>query len=150
MTGRMRWGLAACLMLGCSRAPGADPQAIPVRIGALELRAELAADGPSRERGLMFRRDLAADAGMLFAYPRAGPRIFWMQNTYLPLSVAFLDERGVILNLEDMEAFDATTLHRSRGAARYALEVNQGWFERHGVHAGDRVEFRLPEEAIAP
>jgi uncharacterized membrane protein (UPF0127 family) len=69
-----------------------------------------------------------------------------MRNTQLPLSIAFIDANQRILNVEEMQAFDDKTIHQSRGPARYALELNQGWFAQYGVKAGDPVEFTLPAD----
>ncbi|MBI3891745.1 MAG: DUF192 domain-containing protein [Candidatus Wallbacteria bacterium] len=91
--------------------------------------------------GLMFREKLDPDAGMLFAYPVTQPLTFWMKNTRLPLSIAFLDSEGVVLNIEDMAPFDDKTMHHSKGAAKYAIEVNRGWFQKRAIVSGDRVQF---------
>ena len=85
----------------------------------------------------MFRRSLDADAGMLFVFPVPQAASFWMKDTYIPLTIAFLDENGRIVNLADMEPFDTGTLHRSEGMVKYALETNRGWFVEHGVGPGD-------------
>jgi len=100
----------------------------------------------------MFRTDLGADEGMLFCFPAAEIRSFWMRNTPLPLSVAYLDEAGRIVQIEDMEPFDERS-HPSRVPAPFALEVHQGWFRRKRIRVGDRVEglqevFRRP--SLAP
>jgi len=94
--------------------------------------------------GLMFRSDLPEEEGMLFVYDQPRRRCMWMKNTLIPLSAAFLDADGAILNLEDMEP--QTTLgHCSNGPVLYVLEMNQGWFARHGVRAGGRIDLsRLP------
>ncbi len=95
--------------------------------------------------GLMYRKSLGESSGMLFVYEQPGPWRMWMKNTLIPLSVAFLDTRGRVLNVEDMEP-ETETAHGALGAAAYALEMNQGWFRRHRVRAGDKVEGldRLP------
>jgi hypothetical protein len=108
------------------------------------LTLEVAADPLSRERGLMFRRELAEGSGMLFVYLRPMPLALWMRNTFIPLSAAFVDEAWRIVNIVHMQPFDETTIHRSAGSALYAIEVPLGWFERHGVVAGDSVDLRLP------
>ena len=75
------------------------------------------------------------DHGMLFVYPNSAPRSFWMENTSIPLSIAFLDETGRVLNIENMTPHDRTGVP-SAGSAMYALEMNRGWFERNGVQVG--------------
>ena len=111
-----------------------------------ELTVELARTVAERSRGLMFREEMAEDRGMLFAFggeTRAG---FWMKDTKIPLSVAFIASDGLVLETQDMEPL-STGLHRPAEAYSYALEVNQGWFGRHRLGAGDRVEIPADVEA---
>jgi multidrug resistance efflux pump/uncharacterized membrane protein (UPF0127 family) len=105
--------------------------------------AELAATPEHRERGLMFRTEVAEGSGMLFVFAAEMELSFWMRNTFVPLSIAFLDAAGTILNVEDLEPLDET-MRRSAGPARYALEVPQGWFAARRIGAGQRCELRLP------
>lgn len=112
-----------------------------IRVGGVLLKVEIADTPLSRQRGLMFRENLPEDEGMLFVFERVDYLSFWMKNTLIPLSIAFIDAEGKIVQMEDMEPLDEQTHHRSVRPALYALEVNQGWFERHGVQIGDRVEF---------
>lgn len=93
----------------------------------------------------MHRRDLQADGGMLFVFPDEAPRNFWMRNTPLPLSIAFLDSEQRIINIDDMAPFTDTP-HPSLAPARYALEVHQGWFAERGITAGALCEFALPAD----
>jgi len=88
----------------------------------------------------MFRKKLEPNSGMLFVYPREMPLRFYMKNTYIPLDIAFIDENGTILNIEPMTPLDETVI-ASKGLARYALEVNQGFFDKEGIKPGDRVRF---------
>lgn len=104
-------------------------------IGDHRLQLEIAATPQARTEGLMFRRSMPADHGMLFVWERDDHQAMWMRNTYLPLSVAFIDSAFRIVNIADMEPH-TTRLHHSHGPVRYALEVHQGWFERHGIRAG--------------
>ena len=109
-------------------------------VGKQRIEAEVANDDDSRGFGLMYRNSLPDGRGMVFVYPATAQRLcMWMKNTLIPLSVAFLDEEGRILNIEDM-APQTEENHCAKGAARYALEMNRGWFVRHGIKAGDRVE----------
>ncbi len=93
------------------------------------------------QQGLMFTEDLPADEGMLFVFQRERILDFWMKNTPIPLSVAFIDRKGRIVAIERMEPLDEQTMHTSRVPAIYALEMNAGWFQEHGVKVGDMVEF---------
>jgi uncharacterized membrane protein (UPF0127 family) len=111
----------------------------PLTIGTVKLQAEVANTPGQREIGLMHRFSLAPDHGMVFVFPAPEPLSFWMRNTYIPLSIAYMDANGVILNIEDMAPQD-DTMHWSRGAAQYALEMRKGWFRERGVRAGDRVQ----------
>jgi len=111
---------------------------VSLAIGKHVLVAEVAATPQSRERGLMFRYSMKDDEGMLFVFPEPQRLSFWMKNTPLPLSIAFLDADGVILNIRDMMPF-STDGHASAGDALYALEMNRGWFAQRGLGAGDRV-----------
>ena len=101
--------------------------------------AEVAATVPSRTIGLMRRFSLLPDHGMLFVFDEPQPLAFWMKNTYIPLSIAFIGRDGRILNIEDMAPQTEMT-HDSRGPAMYALEMKKGWFTQFGIGAGDRVE----------
>tara|TARA_Y100000310_G_C20505614_1_gene726261 strand:+ start:625 stop:912 length:288 start_codon:yes stop_codon:yes gene_type:complete len=86
----------------------------------------------------MYREHLDENCGMLFAFPVSGQRSFWMRNTYLPLSIAYLNEGGRILNIEDMVPLDEYGI-RSKGSSLYALEMDKGWFRRYGIRPGDIV-----------
>ena len=127
--------LAALLAL-----PGlADPLVTyPLKIKGHSVRAELADSEEARMTGLMFRNSLPENSAMLFVYDREERSAMWMKNTYVPLSVAFIDRRGVILNIEDMEP-QTLDSHASAGPAKYALEMNRGWFKRRGIKKGDKV-----------
>jgi uncharacterized membrane protein (UPF0127 family) len=108
-----------------------------------ELTVELARTAAERGRGLMFREVLPEERGMLFVFGHETKAGFWMKDTKIPLSIAFIASDGLILETQEMEAL-SEALHRPARAYSYALEVNQGWFERHGLGAGDRVE--IPAE----
>ncbi len=112
---------------------------VELTIGKAKLRAEVAADNNTRTVGLMNRFSLQPDHGMLFVFAQSQPLAFWMKNTYVPLSIAYIDAQGVILNILDMKPHDEST-HPSAGAALYALEMKQGWFKDRGIVAGNRVE----------
>lgn len=104
-----------------------------------ELTVELARTPAERRRGLMSREELQEDGGMLFVFPQDTTTGFWMKDTLIPLSIAFIAGDGAILDVQDMEAL-SEELHRPPEPYRYALEVNQGWFQEYGFEIGDRVE----------
>lgn len=138
---RVRVGLLCLGVLAASDVDAADT----VTIGANghRLLAEVADTPEARTRGLMHRTALPADQGMLFLYPDDGHHCMWMRDTHLPLSVAFLDGRRVVLNVAEM-APQTDTLHCAARPARYVLEMPAGWFDRHGVGVGTRLDFQVP------
>lgn len=111
-----------------------------LRVGGHEVRAEVADREAERRQGLMGRDSLPKDHGMLFVYPEQRTLSFWMRNTRIPLDIAFIDQRGTIVDIQTMEP-QTEELHRSREPAMYALEMAAGWFGERGVEVGDRVEF---------
>ncbi len=147
--------LAAALLAlsgaGCGAESPARVRRLPTRDlsivksdGArVALKAEIAADDPDRERGLMHRTGLPDGEGMLFVFDRDQPLSFWMKNTLLPLSIAYIATDGRILEIHALRPGSLAPV-RSGRAARYALEVPLGWFDRVGVGVGDRVELPPP------
>lgn len=108
-------------------------------MGMYRIEAEVAASEENRELGLMFREKMAANHGMLFVFPAAQRECMWMKNTLLPLSVAFLDDRGVIVNVEEMQAKTLNN-HCSTKPVRFALEMNAGWFKQRGFGPGMQLQ----------
>jgi uncharacterized membrane protein (UPF0127 family) len=113
-----------------------------ITINGHKLSTEIATGLDGHMCGLAFRHKLPADRGMLFAYARDQILGFWMKDTYLPLSIAFIDGDGTILEIHDMAPLDTGPRYISKSPARYALEVNQGWFADHDITVGDRVELK--------
>ena len=111
---------------------------LDLRVGDARLKAEYARTPDERERGLMERTEMPADHGMLFRFDDFRRHCLWMKNTPLPLSAAFMDESGRIVDIIDLEPL-STAIRCSREPGRYALEVNQGWFDRHQTGIGDQV-----------
>ena len=107
-------------------------------VGMYRIDAEIAADQENRMQGLMHRRSMAAQQGMLFVFPQEDRHCMWMRNTFIPLSVAFLDRDGRIINIEDMQP-QTENNHCAAKPARYALEMNLGWFARKAIKAGTRI-----------
>ncbi len=129
---------AAALLLTALAARAELPE-IALTIGGHKITAEVASTDEQRSLGLMHRRMLPENRGMLFVFPDTRPLSMWMMNTYVPLSVAFIDNDGVIVNIADMKPL-TTDSHSSTRPAKYALEVNQGWFAKRGIKPGARVE----------
>jgi len=115
-----------------------------ISINGHPLAVELATTPKARVCGLSKRVNLPENHGMLFIYPTAGPRRFWMKDTQIPLSIAFLDDTGRILSIQRMTPMQTNERYYSPQPVRYALEVNQGWFADHGIGVGDIVEMKLP------
>ena len=109
-----------------------------LKAGKHLIRAEVASTEAQREQGLMFRRELPKNNGMLFVFDRPARSCMWMKNTALPLSVAFIDANGTILNIEKREPFTLDS-HCSKGWSRYALEMNKNWFAKNGIKAGSKI-----------
>lgn len=117
----------------------AELPTIALSVGGHTLTAEVASTELQRSQGLMHRRMLPENRGMLFVFPHVERHGMWMMNTYIPLSVAFLDGDGVIINIEDMTPH-SRDVHPAARPARYALEANRGWFAKRGIKPGAKVE----------
>lgn len=108
-------------------------------IGDKRIAAEVADDTPERTIGLMFRQNLAPDSGMLFVMPRAEKASFWMRNTLIPLSIAYISPEGVILEIHDMKPRDETPIPSTFRNIAYALEMDKGWFAKNGILGGEQI-----------
>ena len=115
-----------------------------ISIKGYTLTVELAATPSSRGCGLSHRDELPKNQGMLFIFSDRRPRNFWMKDTFIPLSIAYLDDSGQIFSIQDMVPLQTDEQYPSLQPASYALEVNQGWFRGHGIKAGDVVKMELP------
>jgi uncharacterized membrane protein (UPF0127 family) len=117
----------------------AQPPLPTVRLtaGIHVITAEVAGDYTTRAAGLMFRERLAPNHGMLFVFEDKSPQCFWMRNTALPLTIAFIEDDGTIVQLTDMAPFNESN-HCSQQPVRYALEMEKGWFAKRGLAAGRR------------
>jgi uncharacterized protein len=133
----MRFVLLVLPLLASTQAQAQMPR-IELNAGIHRIDAEVAADQQNRMQGLMNRRNMASNQGMLFVFTHPDRHCMWMRNTLLPLSVAFLDEQGRILNIEDMKP-QTENNHCAATPASFALEMNQGWFASKGIKAGQRI-----------
>jgi uncharacterized membrane protein (UPF0127 family) len=115
-----------------------------ISIKGYTLTVELATTPAARACGLSHRGELPKNRGMLFIYPDLRPRSFWMKDTKIPLSIAFLDDCGQIFSIQDMTPMQTDKTYPSSRPAGYALEVNQDWFGNNGIKVGDVVEMKLP------
>ena len=137
--------LFATLLASAALTSRAQTQAQPelpitkLSIGGKSIRAEVADEEHERAAGLMFRRELADDSGMLFIMPQIGPVAFWMRNTELPLTIAYIGPNGAIMELHDLEPFNERSVPSSFPHIAYALEMPRGWFTKNNIWPGERV-----------
>ena len=127
---------------------GGGPQSLPqvdVHIGPATLHTEIASTPRESEIGLMYRRSMPDNDGMLFVLP-VGSAQFWMKNTLIPLSVAFLDKNGTVLEIHDMKALDETITRSNSDMVAYAIETNLHWFDLNGIKPG--VKISPPPDAL--
>lgn len=111
---------------------------VTLSAGMHNIVAELARTPAQQQAGLMMRTEMAAHEGMLFVFDELSTRCFWMKNTLLPLSIAFIDDDGTVVNIADMKPRSEAS-HCSERPVRFALEMNQGWFAKRGIKAGFRI-----------
>ena len=116
----------------------AEMPVMELTAGFHRIEAEVAADSQNRQIGLMNRKAMPPQRGMLFVFTEKNTHCMWMRNTFLPLSVAFLDDEGKILNIEDMKPLTEDN-HCAGAPARFALEMNRGWFAGKGIKPGQRI-----------
>jgi len=117
----------------------AETSLLHLQISDYTVIAEVSNTPEAREQGLMYRKHLRGNHGMLFIYPEPGVHGMWMKNTSVPLSTAFLDEQGVIINIIDMIPFSEER-HHADAPAKFALEMPIGWFNKRGIKPGAKVE----------
>ncbi len=139
MTFIRRAGIAGLIVFALSAVvQAASLPVIRLTAGAGSLEVEVASNKSQRSLGLMNRASMPESHGMLFVYPAPAYFCMWMKNTKIPLSVAFIDAQGQVINIEDM-APQTETNHCTQRNATYALEANRGWFAKHGVVAGSQI-----------
>lgn len=115
--------------------PQMDLQRVELTAGMYRIHAQLAQLPQQREVGLMYRKEMPQTEGMLFVFETPGVQCFWMKNTILPLTAAFVADDGTVVNLADMKP-QTTDSHCSDKPVRFVLEMNQGWFKSHSIKAG--------------
>jgi uncharacterized membrane protein (UPF0127 family) len=126
---------------GCASAqesPQMNLQRITLTAGFYQIDTQLALTPEQHATGLMFRKEMPQQEGMLFVFPSPSKQCFWMKNTILPLTAAFVADDGTIVNLADMKP-QTTDSHCSEKPVRYVLEMNQGWFAKKGLKAGSKL-----------
>ena len=139
--------IAVALVLGwhvtasAQDAPQTDLPRTTLSVGMYQINAQVAAKPEQREIGLMFRKDMPQHEGMLFVFENPSRLCFWMKNTLLPLTAAFVADDGVVVNLADMKP-QTTESHCSTKPVRYVLEMNKGWFAKRGIKPGSKIAGR--------
>jgi uncharacterized membrane protein (UPF0127 family) len=134
--------VAAASLAHAQEPNGGQPQSlpiVPIHIGAATLKTEVAATPQEGEIGLMYRNSMPDNNGMLFVLP-VGTAQFWMKNTLIPLSIAFLDKNGTILELHDMKAMDTSITRSDSDQVAYAIEANLHWFDLNGIKPGVKID----------
>jgi len=148
MTSTSRFVAAALALAASTLANAQDgPQKLPsitLNAGMHLIQAEVARTPEQRSTGLMFRTTMGTSEGMLFAFDEPGVQCFWMKNTLLPLSVAFVDDDGGVVNIENMKP-QTLDSHCSKKPVRFVLEMNDGWFAKRGIKPG----FKLSGQPFA-
>ncbi len=136
-------GLLLALTLSALASAQTEPQprldSITLHAGMHNIRAEVARTPTQIMTGLMLRKEMAAHEGMLFVFDQPGPRCFWMKNTLLPLTLAYIADDGAIVDLIDMQPLSEAS-HCSSQPVRYVLEMNQGWFDKRGIKPGFKLK----------
>ena len=137
--------LGLALLASTAQAQTPTMPMVELTAGINRIEAEVASTPQMRARGLMYRQQMAQQRGMLFVFAENATHCMWMKNTYLPLSVAFLDAHGKVINIEDMQP-QTEDNHCAAAPARFALEMNLGWFRERGIKSGDALRGveRLP------
>ena len=124
--------------VGAQTGPQPRLKTVPLTAGMHVIQAELAVTPEQQQIGMMFRRSMGTNEAMLFVEERPGVRCFWMRNTLIPLSIAFLADDGTVVNVAEMKP-QSDASHCSSRPVRYALEMNEGWFDKRGVKPGSRI-----------
>ena len=107
----------------------------------IHVTVEMAESAQARNKGLMYRKQMDFNRGMLFVFENSKTRSFWMKNTYIPLDIAYINENGIINEIYTMKPLDYSIIYNSIKPAMFALEVNAGWFKRNNISAGSKIEF---------
>ena len=123
---------------GAQTGPQPRLKTVPLTAGMHVIQAELAVTPEQQQIGMMFRRSMGTNEAMLFIETRPTVRCFWMRNTLIPLSIAFLADDGTVVNVAEMKP-QSDESHCSARPVRYALEMNEGWFDKRGIKPGSRI-----------
>lgn len=133
---------------GEKSAPKTVNDHFPIKIGSRTVQMQLAVLPDEVQRGLMFRKSLGWDEGMLFVFARKQQMGFWMRNTTVPLDIGYIDGDGVLREIYPMHPLDESSVTSRARDLQFALEVNQGWFKDRGVKVGDKLDLAAVREAL--
>ena len=141
------------LFAGCDEAVSKEATAtidtwLPLRISDKELEIQVPITSTDQRKGLMYRKDLGTDQGMLFPYKPPQQLSFWMANTKIPLDIGFFDQDGILREIHRMYPNDLNSTKSSSTDLNFALEMNQGWFRTNGIKVGDQLDLTLLAEAL--
>jgi len=159
MTRRLAIAFLYCLFFSLSFTACSDEEATtktestelaPIVFEKATVYVELALDRQTQQRGLMFRKELAEDNGMLFVYDSPTSMSFWMRNTSIPLDIGFLTEDGILREIHKLYPFDENSVKSYSDKLLYALEVNQGWFAKNGIKTGDKIDIKKLNDFLYP
>lgn len=131
--------MVASLSAHAQDSPQMNLDRVKLASGMHRIDAQVAATPEQRQTGLMFRKNMPQHEGMIFVFEQASQQCFWMKNTLIPLSAAFVADDGTIVNIEDMKPL-ALDGHCSLQPVRYVLEMNKGWFAKKGIKAGSKLQ----------
>jgi len=136
----LAWSMVFAAPAAVLAQQGPQPRlpTVDLRAGMHTIKAELAVTPEQQMTGMMFRREMNGNEGMLFVNDEKSTRCFWMKNTLVPLTIAFIADDGTIVNLADMQPLDERS-HCAKAPVRYALEMRQGWFDKRGLKAGAKL-----------
>ena len=144
--------LAALCACGGKKEAGTAPKSVndyfEISLGAQKVRMQVAALPDEVPRGLMFRKSLGRDEGMLFVFPRPQKLSFWMRNTTVPLDIGYFDADGALREIYPMYPLDEKSVVSRGRDLKFALEMNQGWFRDRGVKPGDKLDLAAVREAL--
>lgn len=153
---RVWWFLALSLSLtACggsesvkNAAPKSADDRFAIKVGDRTVLAQIAALPPELQKGLMFRKTMGEDEGMLFVFTSPQPQGFWMRNTTLPLDIGYFDPAGELKEIYPLYPLDERTVTSRSRDIQFCLEMNQGWFQRHGVKPGAKLDLKAVAEAL--
>lgn len=147
--------LLSLLLTACGGSEAAKPTGLktvddrfPVRIGDHTVQMQLAVRAAELQKGLMFRKAMGEDEGMLFVFASGQSQGFWMRNTTLPLDIGYIGPDGVLKEIYPMYPLDERPVHSRSHDIQYCLEMNQGWFQRSGIKPGAKLDLKAVTEAV--